>query len=204
MKILLLLFFCFSSSLVYSGDTTYLKVHFLYGSKPLKKYKATEKKWFGGKLGGHVGIEGDSNKILNFLPSGKFHWFSKKKDPHSTYAIHSANSFYTILGGHSDSIKKAIVYIPVMPQQKQQFDSIAAAYLTQTPYDYALFGMRCGAATYEVLGQLNILPRYKNSKTYKKIFYPKKIRKRLFKKAGNNGWLIIRQDGSERRKWERD
>lgn len=204
MRILLLLFFCFSSSLVYSGDTAYLKVHFLYGSKPLKKYKATEKKWFGGKLGGHAGIEADSNKILNFLPSGKFHWISKKKDPHSTYALHSDNSFYAILGGHPDSVKKAIVYIPVTLQQKQQFDSIATAYLTQTPYDYALFGMRCGAATYEVLGQLNILPRYKNSKTYKKIFYPKKLRKRLFKKAGNNGWLIVRQDGSRRRKWERD
>lgn len=204
MRKILFLFFSCMPLLLYAGDSSYLKVHFLYGSRPLKKYKDAEKKWFGGKLGGHVGIESDSNKILNFLPSGKFHWFSKKKKPHSTYAIHSVHGFYAILGGQPDSAKKAIVYIPVTPRQKQQFDSITTAYLAQTPYDYALFGMRCGAATYEVLGQLDILPRYKNSKTCKKIFYPKKLRKRLFKKAGNNGWLIQRQPGSGRRKWERD
>lgn len=204
MKKLVALFFCVIPFLSYSGDSTYLKVHFLYGSKPVKKYKSTEKKWFGGKLGGHVGIEGDSNKIVNFVPNGKFHWFSKKNNRHSSYAVHSAHSFYGILGGQPDSVKKAIVYIPVSRQQKQQFDSIAAAYLAQTPYDYALFGMRCGAASYEILGQLNILPRYPNSKTYKKIFYPKKLRKRLFRKAGQNGWTIVRENGSDRRKWERD
>ena len=88
--------FCFISLLSYSQDPTYLKVHFLYGSKPLKKYKDTEQKWFGGVLGGHVGIEGDSDKIVNFLPSGKFHWFTKKDNNHSTYAIHSVENFYAI------------------------------------------------------------------------------------------------------------
>jgi hypothetical protein len=196
--------FCFISILGYSQDTTYLKVHFLYGSKPLKKHKDTEQKWFGGILGGHVGIEGDSNKIVNFLPSGKFHWFAKKDNKHSTYAVHSADNFYTILGGNSDSVKKAIVYIPVTRQQKQKFDSISTAYLKQTPYDYALIGMRCGAAAYDILGQLDILPNYPYSKTYRKIFYPEKLRKRLFKKAEENSWTIDRQEGSTKRKWEQD
>ncbi len=190
--------------LSYSQDRAYLKVHFLYGSKPLKKYKATEQKWFGGVLGGHVGIEADSNKIINFLPNGKFHWFAKKANRHSTYAIHDVDNFYAILGGNADSVKKAIVYIPVTALQKQKFDSITINYLRQTPYDYALFGMRCGAAAYDILGQLNILPNYSYGKTYKKIFYPKKLRKRLFKKAKENGWKIFRQEGSVRRKWEKD
>ena len=201
-KITILL--CFISTLSYSQDTTYLKVHFLYGSKPLKKYKDTEQKWFGGILGGHVGIEGDSNRIVNFLPSGKFHWFAKKANRHSTYAIHSVDNFYAILGGNPDSVKKAIVYIPVTRQQKQQFDSITIEYLKQTPYDYAFIGMRCGAATYDILGKLNILPNYTYRKTYKKIFYPKKLRKRLFKKADKNNWTIVRKDGSRKRKWEQD
>lgn len=183
MKFLLILFFCFSCFLTYSQDNVYLKVHFLYGSRPLKKYKDTEQKWFGGVLGGHVGIEGDSNKIVNFIPNGKFHWFAKKNDRHSTYAVHSIYDFYAILGGNPDSVKKAVVYIPVSRKQKLTFDSITSSYLKQTPYDYALFGMRCGAATYEILGQLDILPKFSYSKTYKKIFYPKKLRKRLFKKA---------------------
>jgi hypothetical protein len=196
--------FSFISILCYSQDTTYLKVHFLYGSKPLKKYKGAEQKWFGGILGGHVGIEEDSDKIVSFLPSGKFHWVDKKDNRHSTYAIHSVENFYAILGGNPDSVKKAVVYIPVTRQQKQKFDSITAAYLNQTPYDYAFMGMRCGAAAYDILEQLDILPNYSYSKTYKKIFYPEKLRVRLFKKAGENGWTILRQNGSPRRKWEQD
>jgi hypothetical protein len=186
-------------------DTSYLlKVHFLYGSTPLKQYKDTEPKWFGGILGGHVGIEGDSDRIVNFLPKGKFHVVAKKGNPHSTYAVHSVDDFYAILGGNADSVKKAVVYIPVSRQQKQQFDSIAAVYLQQTPYDYALIGMRCAAATYDILGQLDILPNYSHSKTYTKIFYPEKLRTRLFEKAIENGWAIVRQEGSTRRKWEKD
>ena len=155
-------------------------------------------------MGGHVGIEGDSDRIVNFLPNGKFHWFAKKDNRHSTYAVHSVDNFYAILGSNGDSVKKGIVYIPVTRQQKQKFDSIATVYLKQTPYDYALFGMRCGAATYDILGQLDILSNYSYGKTYKKIFYPRKLRNRLFKKATENGWTIFIQHGSTKRKWEHD
>lgn len=188
----------------HAADTLYLKVHFLYGSKPLKKYSATEPKWFGGILGGHVGIEGKKDRILNFVPNGKFHWFAKKKDKHSQYLEHSFNGFYSLFGGDPDSMKRAIVYVPVTVQQQQKFDSLSAAYLAQTPYDYALFGMRCGAAAYEILGQVEVLPSWNYGKTYRKIFYPQKLRKRLFKKAKENGWKIEMQKGTVRRKWERD
>jgi len=186
------------------GDSTYLKVHFLYGSRPLRKYRDTEPKWFGGVLGGHVGIEGDSDKIVDFVPMGKFHWFAKKEDRHSTFTVHSPESFYAILGGNPDSVKKAIVYIPVTGQQKARFDSIATVYLRRTPYDYALFGMRCAAAAYDVLGKSGILTSYSYGRTYKKIFYPKKLRKLLFRKATENGWRIVKYNGSVKRKWERD
>src|SRR6476659_2148020 len=63
-----------------SQDT--LKVNFLYGSKPKWDYRDTEKSWFGGVLGGHVGIEGDSGKILNFINKGNFHVFSNKNNMH--------------------------------------------------------------------------------------------------------------------------
>jgi hypothetical protein len=204
MKHRITILLCFISILGYSQDTTCLKVHFLYGSKPLKKYKHTEKKWFGGVLGGHVGIEGDSDKIVNFGPSGRFHLISRKDNRHSMYAIHSFDNFYAIMGGKPDSMKKAIVYIPVTPQQKARFDSIATAYLQHTPYDYAFFGMRCSAAAYDILGQLGIVTNYRHSRIYKKIFYPKKLRRILLRKASENNWLIVRHDGSRKRKWERD
>ena len=204
MKQILTIILCLFSLLCNSQDTAFIKVHFLYGSKPLKKYRNIEQKWFGGILGGHVGVEGDKDKIINFVPKGKFHWFAKKENKNRAFFLHSFENFYAILGGNSDSVKKAIVYIPITVKQKQKFDSIASAYLKQTPYDYALFGMRCGAATYDILAQLNILINYKYSKTYKKIFYPKKLRKILFKKAKENGWTIIRNKSSDKRRWKKD
>jgi hypothetical protein len=194
----------FSFCHIYSQETTYLKVHFLYGSKPKRAYKETEAKWFGGVLGGHAGIEGDSNRIVNFLPKGKFHVFTKKQNKHSTYAEHSVQNFYSILGGDPDSVKIAIVHIPITKVQKQKFDSIATRYLKEPPYDYALIGMRCGSATYDILGQLGILPAFSYKKTYKKIFYPQKLRVKLLEKAKENNWTEIKQAGSDRRIWESD
>jgi hypothetical protein len=194
----------FFATVLFAQDTCYLKVHFLYGSKPLKKYKSVEKKWFGGMLGGHVGIEGNKDKILNFSHVGRFHVFNEKNNRHSSYKLHTPNQFYKIFGGIPDSMKKTVVYIPITKQQKLVFDSLQNTYLQQTPYDYALFGMRCGAASYDILSKLNILQAYSNSKTYTKIFYPKKLRTRLLKKAIEKGWLVETQQGSARRKWETD
>jgi hypothetical protein len=186
-----------------SQDDT-LQVHFLYGSKPAKAFKDSERKWFGGKLGGHVGVKANDGQVLSFFRRGKFHWFANKKNKHSRYALHSSERFYSIFGCAGSDVKKAVVYIPINSRQKQRFDSLTASYLAEPPYDYAFIGMRCGAATYEILGQLEILPRYRIGKTARKIFYPKKLRRRLFKKANEQGWTIIRQDGSVRRRWEGD
>src|SRR5690606_6575663 len=87
---------------VSASDTDYIRVHFLYGSTPKREFKESETKWFGGKLGGHVGVEVGTDSILNFVPDGKFHVFQKKDDLHSLYTIHSFESFYSILGGESD------------------------------------------------------------------------------------------------------
>jgi hypothetical protein len=199
--VFLLLSLYFNS--LFSQDSSYLKVHFLYGSKPLKAYK-NEPKWFGGILGGHVGFESDSGKILNFLPIGKFHIFPRKKDKHGAYVLYSPTQFYGYFGGNPDSVKKATVLIPISKQQKIQFDSITKAYLEKTPYDYAFFGFRCGAASYEILGQLGIVPKYPLNKTLRTIIYPRKLRKRLLKKAMDNAWTIVRKQGSVQRKWEKD
>jgi len=186
------------------NDTAYIKVLFLYGSKPAKGFKQQEPKWFGGMLGGHAGIEGAQDSVLSFVPNGKFHWVAKKSKLHSRYIIDTEKEFWQILGGHEDSVKKAIVVIPLTTAQKQKFDSIQQAYLQNTPYDYALIGMRCGAAAYDILAQLDVLKQYGYKKTYSKIFYPQKLRKRLFALAEKNSWAIIRHAGSSRRKWEGD
>lgn len=64
--------------------------------------------------------------------------------------------------------------------------------------------MRCGSAAYELLARLDLLKRYPPRKTALKILYPRKLRKRLLKKAHAEGWQVVRQEGSPKRQWERD
>jgi hypothetical protein len=204
MRALFIALFLFYNLFALGQGQYFIKVHFLYGSTPKKEFKGEEQKWFGGKHGGHVGIEGDSNSIINFLPLGKFHVIEKKQPLHSNFTLHTINSFYEVLGGEADSVKKLIVTIPISAAQKKLFDSIAQKYLNQTPYDYAFIGMRCAAATYDILSRLNIVKRYKRKKMYTKIFYPKLLRKTLLKKAGQNNWAVFRQNGNAKRNWELD
>ncbi|KOY86230.1 hypothetical protein AD998_08790 [bacterium 336/3] len=185
-------------------DSLFVKVHFLYGSKPQKAYKKTQSKWFGGKLGGHVGIELDSNQILNFIPKGKFHIIAHKKNRHSTYTTHNFEDFYSIMGGNWQENKKLIIKIPISQKQKEHFLCIQKNYLTQTPYDYAFLGIRCGAAAHDILGQLGILKHFSYRGTIFKVFYPKIVRRKLLKKAQKQGWQIQKQEGTKERKWEMD
>lgn len=204
MRYLFLGLFLSKAVICSASDSTILKVHFLYGSKPKKEHKSTELKWFGGLHGGHVGIETDSNKILNFVPNGTFHWFAKKDTRNSRFVLHNFEDFYSIFGSESKNVKKSIISVPISGAQKQLFDSIAAAYLTKTPYDYAFIGMRCGAAGYDILAQLGILPILNHKKMYRSIFYPKKLRKRVLKRAKIHNWSCKLEVGIATRKWEQN
>lgn len=190
--------FCTKS---YSQDS--IKVQFIYGSKPFKKFKATEKKWFGGMLGGHVGLEANSGKFYSFEINGKNKIFGGKKI-NSIYKIETANEFWSIMKTKEDSLKTTTIVVPLTTQQKQKFDSITAAYNKQVPYCYAVFGMRCGASTYDILAQLGFFSKRSRFKTSLKIFYPRRLRKRLLAKAKQNNWTINQKEGTPKRKWERD
>ena len=186
-----------------ASDSLFIKVHFLYGSKPKKEHKTTEGKWFGGLHGGHVGIEYETNKIIDFVPSGKFHYIEKHDERHSAFVGNDTVSFWQTFGGNSEDMKKMTVIIPITLIQKNILDSIVKAYYNETPYDYAFKGMRCAAASYDILSQLGITKRYRRRKTYRKNFYPKRTRKKLVKLAKRDNWAIKKQEGSETRKWER-
>lgn len=196
--------FCMAGGQAIASDTCYIKVQFIYGSKPLKKHRDTEKKWFGGLPGGHVGIEADSNKVLDFHPYKNFHIIETGQNKHSRFLLRPAEQFWSGFGCPGETVKKATVIIPVTKAQKLRFDSIANSYLSNTPYDYAFIGMRCAAATYDILSQLDLVERYPLQTMYLKIFYPKKLRSRLIAKAEEMGWAVLKQEGSAKRKWEQD
>jgi len=206
-KKLLVIIICFllMGTQAMAQDNYVIKVQFIYGSKPLKEHRSTEKKWFGGLAGGHVGIETDSNMVLDFHHYKGFHVFATNTNKSSRFRLRPACDFWSGFGCDGETVKKATVIIPITKEQKQRFDSITNSYLSNSPYDYAFFGMRCAAATYDILSQLDLVERY-SSRTmmYWKVFYPKLLRQRLYNKAKENGWAVIKQEGSTKRKWEKD
>lgn len=193
---------CFGGSAM-SQDGYFIKVQFIYGSRPLKAHKQTEQKWFGGMLGGHVGIEDQSDVFYSFEIHGKNKIIGRKAT-NSVYCRETASEFWSIMKTDGACVKKATVIIPLSAAQKQTFDSITNDYLAHVPYGYAVFGMRCAASTYEILAQMNILPQYSRYTTWRKIFYPRRLRKRLFKEAETNGWTVSTEAGAPTRKWEKD
>ena len=62
----------------------------------------------------------------------------------------------------------------------------------------------CAAAAYDVLAEIDVMKKYSRCGTYLRNFYPKKLRKRVFRTAGRNHWTIIRYEGSPTREWEKD
>lgn len=203
MRKLLVIIVCFVCLQSLAQNCLYIKVHFLYGSKPHRN-AFKEKNWFGGLKGGHVGVEIDSNKILNFSPKGSFHVIESKRKFHSKFSLHNFNDFYSIFKTDAKEVKKAIVVIPITHEQKKVLDSIANAYLNQTPYDYAFWGMRCAAAAYDILSKINIVKPYHKEKIMTKIFYPQLLRKKILAEAKKNNWTVLTEKGSSKRKWEQD
>lgn len=200
---LLFVFFCSEISAntdsLQANDSGFIKVHFLYGSKPKKKYKKTEKPWFGGIHGGHVSIEVDGF-VVGFVPMKSLHVVTKNYNKHSVFVSEPLTRW----ASDTATLKYTTITIPVSRAQLDSLHKIHKSYLQQTPYDYAFIGMRCAAATYDILGQIGIVEWVPNTKNTFKNFYPKLLRKKMLKLAAQRGYKVHRQQGRKTRKWERD
>lgn len=181
------------------AQTNQIKVYFLYGSRPAKCCKSTEKRLFGGINGGHVSI-GVDDEIIGFGPVGKFHFISRKKQCHSGFRCEPQESF------NLDSVGKkyVVITIPVSDEQYAKIKDIHNRYQAETPYDYAFMGMRCAAASYDVLSQIGLLEMKPRTTIALQIFYPRRLRRRMLKIAEERGYKIERKEGSQSRVWERE
>ena len=180
----------------FASDSTYtIKLNFLYGSRPAKGYRHHESKLFGGIKGGHVNIEA-GGRVLDFTP-GNNPLFPHNKKPSGGFSINQSVNW------DGDDKWKTII-IPVSEEQylalQKIFDSVAA----KTPYDYAIFGMRCAAASYDVLSKIGLFKPYPNDKNVITHFYPKLLRKKILKWADKNNYMVISNEGRPSRKWESD
>ena len=184
----------YSSSAQSPADT--IKLHFLYGSVPSKGYKDSEEKLFGGIKGGHVNIEANG-RVLDFL-SGNCPILPENKKPTGGFCINQSIYWDTA------TTKWLTIKIPVTKEQLKQLDAIFDQYAQQTPYDYAVFGMRCAAASYDVLSEVGVVKKLSHKYNIVKNFYPKLLRKRMLKLAEENNYPVTFHTGKLSRKWESD
>lgn len=191
--VLFLLFLCINS---FAGDSLYIRINFLYGSRPANGYKDSESKLFGGIKGGHVNITA-GDMVLDFIP-GNNPLLPNNCSPTGGFKIRQS------LYWDTTSSKWATVIVPVSEEQFNKLQFIFNSVAEETPYDYAVFGMRCAAASYDVLCKIGLFKEYPNKKDIAKFFYPKLLRKKIFKWADENDYTIIRHKGKSSRKWESD
>lgn len=196
MRVLFIFIAVFLVNTCFASDTTYtIKLNFLYGSRPAKGYQRQESKLFGGIKGGHVNIEA-GGRVLDFTP-GNNPLFPHNKKPSGGFSINPSVKW------DGDEKWKTII-IPVSEDQymalQKIFDSVAA----RTPYDYAIFGMRCAAASYDVLSMIGLFKPFSNDKNVITHFYPKLLRKKILKWADKNNYTVIANEGRPSRKWESD
>ncbi|MBN2730088.1 MAG: hypothetical protein JXR53_12760 [Bacteroidales bacterium] len=187
------------SILCQNSDSLTIKLHFLYGSKPKLSTKDTEKKLFGGIHGGHVTIEIE-NVVFGFSPKGSYHIFSHNNNPHGGWQSEPLKYWV------KDTVdeKYTSFIIPVTREKYDSVKSILTQYMQETPYDYAFFGYRCAAASWDVLSQAGILDEHSKTWEIYRCFIPKPERNKMFRRAEDINATIIRHDGRETRKWEKD
>jgi hypothetical protein len=188
-----------AASFAQSDSVRFIKVHFLYGSKPKKQFKATENKYFGGLHGGHVSIQ-VGNIDYGFEPTDKVHILAHKRH-------HKADFVDNIVNGDMryDTTSKVTTFIiPVSIEQYNRLNSIHQNYCKAEPYDYAFFGMRCASTAQDILGQIGVVKKKKRFNNILTTFYPKKLRKRMFRLARKNNYTVIQRSGRISRKWEQD
>jgi hypothetical protein len=132
--------------------------------------------------------------------NGKWHVFPHKSRSAGKYRVDTDLKWH----GDTGKLKITTIVIPVTKSQLDKLSETEEVYFSKTPYDYAFIGMRCAAGAYDMLCQGNVCKPITRSRIVTKYFYPKKLRKRLLKRAQKEHWQVFKQEGRETRKWERD
>ncbi len=192
--------FLFLSHFLCASDSLFVKLHFVYGSKPKHTFKNSESKQFGGIHGGHVYMEANQKIISYGTNNGAWHIFAHKSKSAGKYRIDKDLKWH----GDTGKLKITTVIIPVTQLQLNKFKETEQTYFTKTPYDYAFLGMRCAAGAYDVLSKAEICKRKSRFAIITTNFYPKRLRVKLLRRAKKENWQVIKQEGRSSRKWERD
>lgn len=180
-------------------ETHLLKVFFRYGSIPEIGYEYIEYEETGGLEGGHVSLGIDSLEI-GFTNEHVIHVFPRNDDKKGLF-------YWEYLKDFEEQVadKKYITFVvPLSEEQYVKLKSILMAYIDESPYDYAFFGMRCAAAAYDVLSQIGIFEHKSMTANVISNFYPRLFRRKMLLLARKKGYTVMRIKGRKTRIWEGD
>lgn len=195
-----------------------IRILVIYGSRPAKGYPK-QYKWFGGRAGGHVAIQIGPHKVLSFRSTKYVPWCHirprwQPRHFRSTFDLTDPESVWQTFNYYDDrdydtaTVKHLIVTIPITPVQRRKLDSISNAYLSFTPYDYAVLGMRCASATYEIMAQLGLFHRPFRHAVWLHLLYPRALRyyvlNELRHRNGDHPWRLYLSGASPERIWDYD
>jgi hypothetical protein len=184
---------------VFGQKVDTIQVLFLYGSRPVHRYWQKEAHYFGGLHGGHVSIVMDSS-VIGFRHVKGLHIIPNRKLDGGDYLSVQLKDFVK----DTIAFKYISFKVPITHEQYHNLINILQAYIDKTPYDYAFLGMRCAAATYDVLSQIGLFKIKSRCGNITSNFYPKLFRKKMFILAKEKHWKINKQSGRKTRKWEMD
>ena len=176
-----------------------MKVFFLYGSKPASGYEKMESPSFGGIHGGHVSISIDTLNVCFHHVNG-YHILPQSNHLKGTYEQMRLADFLK----DTSSYKYTVIEIPLDSIQHSRLETTISGYLRSTPYDYAFLGMRCAAATYDMLSHAGFFKPRSRFWMMCSNFYPRLLRKKMFRLAKENHYQVRFQNGRKTRVWESD
>jgi hypothetical protein len=176
-----------------------LIVHFLYGSRP-KRGSGNTEKVPGGLLGGHIWLQAH-DYVFGFesADKSKIHVFPRKKFS----AVFTRDHVSAWLKNTSGK-KITSVAIPLEAEALNKIKEILESYHRKLPYDYAVFGMRCAASTFQILSFAGLFPFASDLISILKNPYPRILRRKLLKFAAENNYKVIRKKGKDDRIWEKE
>lgn len=190
-----------ASEYTLAQSVTQIKIHYLHGSRPAKAYRHVEPRYFGGLYGGHYGIELTDGRVVHFRRSGRFHLVAQKRKRNGRFQLDTTQAFYGIYGGVPDSMQRTVFTVPVSVEHYERLLLAVESYCAASPYDYAFLGMRCSAATCQLLGIAGVVKPDQPRRLWWRVFRPMKLYKKLEKKAAQHAWRVEHQRGTRQRVW---
>lgn len=187
-----------------------LVVSVVHGHKVKKAFRKVYKvrsgkaslKSVGGLKGGHVEVHLDG-QVYGFTdrPQAKIpHLFPHNKKKSNGLFLKISEADWQ---KKNQSSQVTFIKIPLRADLRDSLQQQYEANIQASPYDFALFGMRCASSAYDMLARFGILEKRNRRQTVLGIFHPRAFRKKVLPWGKEKGYAVEVQEGIGEKKWDR-